>query len=87
MSEITVSATEFQTRAGLYIEQSGKMPVFITKHRRPARVLIDIDEYERLKARDTRRAYATEALPNEWADALTSADYGKADPELEKLMK
>src|SRR5690606_17991095 len=42
-----VSATEFQTRAGLYIEQSAKAPVFITKHRRLARVLIDIAEYER----------------------------------------
>lgn len=87
MSDISVSATEFQTRAGLYIEQSGKAPVFITKHKRPARVLIDIEEYERLKARDTRRAYTTENLPDEWADTLTAADYGKADPELEKLMK
>ncbi|MET4131791.1 prevent-host-death family protein [Porphyrobacter sp. MBR-155] len=87
MSDISVSATEFQTRAGLYIEQSGKAPVFITKHKRPARVLIDIDEYERLKSRDTRRAFATEELPEEWATALEAAAYGDADPELEKLMK
>ena len=86
MAEICVSSTEFQTRAGLYIEQSGKTPVVITKHRRPARVLIDIEEYERLKARDTRRAHATEALPDEWAEALATASYGDADPELEKLM-
>lgn len=82
-----VSATEFQNRAGLYIEQSGKEPVFITKHRRPARVLLDIEEYERLKARDTRRAFATEALPDVWAEALATADYGPADPQLEKLVK
>lgn len=87
MTDISVSATEFQTRAGLYIEQSGKMPVFITKHRRPARVLIDIEEYERLKARDTRRAYAVEELPSEWVEVLESADYGKADPRLDALMK
>lgn len=86
MTEISVSATEFQTRAGLYIEQSSKAPVFITKHRRPARVLIDIEEYERLKARDTRRAYAVEELPDEWLEALKAAEYGKADPELDKLM-
>lgn len=49
--------------------------MFTTKHRRPARVLIDIEECERLKARDTRQAYATEALPEEWADALAAADY------------
>lgn len=83
----SVSATEFQTRAGLYIEQSGKAPVFITKHRRLARVLIDIEEYERLKARDTRQAYLTEDLPDEWAEALMAADYGPVDPKLEALMK
>lgn len=87
MSEISVTATEFQTRAGLYIEQAGKAPVFITKHSRPARVLIDIDEYERLKARDTRRAYAVEELPQEWTDALKASDYGKTDPKLDALMK
>lgn len=81
----SVSATEFQTRAGLYIEQSGKAPVFITKHRRLARVLIDIEEYERLKARDTRQSYRTEALPDVWADGLISADYGPTDPKLEAL--
>lgn len=87
MSRISVSATEFQTRAGLYIERSGKAPVFITKHRRTARVLIDIEEYERLMARDTRRAHATESLPDEWAEALAAADYGEIDAELETLMK
>jgi prevent-host-death family protein len=82
-----VSATEFQNRAGLYIEQSGKEPVFITRHRRPARVLIDIEEYERLKARDTRRAYATENLPDEWADALAAADYDQTAPKPETQLK
>lgn len=87
MSRISVSATEFQTRAGLYIEQSGKAPVFITRHRRTARVLIDIEEYERLMARDTRRSHTTETLSDEWAEALTTADYGGADANLETLMK
>ena len=59
--------------------------MFITKHRRLARVLIDIEEYERLKARDTRQAYRTETLPDEWADALATADYGPADPALDAL--
>lgn len=76
----SVSSTEFQTRAGLYIERAGKAPVFITKHRRPARVLIDIEEYERLMARDTRRAYRTEDLPEAWIKALDAADYGPSDP-------
>lgn len=86
MSKISVTATEFQTRAGLYIEQSAKSPVFITKHRRTARVLIDIEEYERLKARDTRQSHLTEALPDEWTEALAASDYGTPDPSLESLM-
>ena len=87
MNRISVTATEFQTRAGLYIEQSGKTPVFITKHSRTARVLIDIDEYERLKARDTRQNHPAHALPEEWSEALDGADYGQADPALEALVK
>ncbi len=87
MADISVTATEFQTRAGLYIEQAGKAPVFITNHRRPTRVLIDIEEYERLKARDTRRTYKVEELPAEWVAALEAADYGEADPKLDALMK
>lgn len=87
LNATAVSATEFQTRAGLYIEQSAKAPVFITKHRRLARVLIDIDEYERLKARDTRQAFRTEDLPDAWADALEQSDYGVIDPKLEALIE
>lgn len=41
----TVSISEFQTRAGQYIESSANMPVYITKHGRPVRVLIDVGEY------------------------------------------
>lgn len=53
---IEVTSTTFQNNAGRYLEQAAKTPVVITKYRRPARVLLDIDEYERLKALDTRRA-------------------------------
>lgn len=52
----TIPSTEFQTRAGRYIEDAAKGPVFITKHARPVRVLIDIEEYERLKSLDTQQA-------------------------------
>ena len=49
-----VASTEFQNRAGLYFDQAAKEPVIITRYNRPVRVLMDINEYERLKARDTR---------------------------------
>ena len=49
-----VTSTEFRARAGVYLDEAGKQPVFITKHDRVTRVVLDIDEYERLKAQDDR---------------------------------
>ena len=82
----TVTSTEFQSRAGLYIERAAKAPVFITKHSRPVRVLIDIEEYERLKACDTRRAYYAHELPDEFVEALKNSDFSHIDPKLDLLM-
>ena len=86
MTDLTVASTEFQNRAGLYIEHAAKRPVFITKHRRPVRVLIDIGEYERLKARDTRQAYYADEIPESVIAAMEKAEYGPVDPALEALM-
>ncbi len=83
---LTVTATEFQTRAGAYIERSGKAPVVITKHSRPARVLVDFDEYERLKSHDTRRALYPRELGPEARDALDLGYQGEATPELDHLL-
>lgn len=82
----TVASTEFQNRAGLYIERAAKSPVFITRHRRPVRVLLDIEEYERLKARDSRQAWFADEVPGEWDEALAGADFGHLDPKLDKLI-
>jgi prevent-host-death family protein len=86
MTEITVASTAFQNQAGLYLEKSAKEPVFITRHKRRLRVLLDIEEYERLKARDTRRAVYTEELPETIVDALKTADVSHIDPALDALM-
>ena len=86
MPPITVASTEFQNRAGLYIEQSAKSPVFITKHSRPVRVLLDIDEYQRLKALDTRKAFYIEELPDDLLETIAKADYSHIDPALDTLM-
>lgn len=82
----TVPSTEFQTRTGQYLDESGKAPVFITRHSRPVRVLIDIEEYERLKACDTRRAWYTSELSDEWRTALETANGSHIDPDLDTLM-
>ena len=86
MADLTVASTEFQTRAGLYIEKAGKGPVFITRHSRRVRVLIDIDEYERLKARDTRSAHFVEELGDHELE-LIGTDRGPRNAHLDHLME
>ena len=49
-----VTSTEFRAHSGQYIEEAGKRPVYITKHGRPVRVLIDVEEYERLRAQEVK---------------------------------
>jgi len=87
MENESVSATDFQNSVGLYIEESAKNPVFITKHSRPARVLIDIDEYERLKRYDTREALYPHELSDELKAELEKENYGERNPELDYLME
>lgn len=84
----TITATEFQTRAGAYIERAGKEPVFITKHNRPARVLVDYDEYTRLKSFDTREYYdlRTDKLPDDLLEELDKGYQGEENPQLDRLM-
>lgn len=88
--ERTVTSTEFQTRAGQYLDQAGSAPVIITKHRRPVRVLVAFEEFERLqelaKDRSTREARRVEDLGADIVEALEAADYSHIDPELNKLM-
>lgn len=85
MADIIVASTEFQNRAGLYMDRAGKNPVFITKHNRRVRVLLDIDEYERLKARDTRQAYYAHELPAEVIAAMEQATVDHLDPSLDHI--
>ena len=61
----SITATEFKNRVGQYIDEAGKGPVFITKHDRPARVLLDVDEYQRLKRLDDRQVLRAEAVATE----------------------
>ena len=86
----TVSSSEFQTRAGLYLDRAAVEPVVITKYRRPSRVLVDYEEYRRLealaKARPTRRAIRVEELEPELIDAIAAADYSHIDAKLDRLM-
>jgi prevent-host-death family protein len=87
---LTVTSSEFQNRAGQYLER-GSGTVVVTRYKRPLRVVIDYDEYERLQAlamgRPTREAMRVEDLPDDVVSALESADFSHIDPELNKLME
>ena len=48
-----VTSTEFQNHAGRYLDESGKDPVFITRYGRPMRVLLDVEQYERLSRQNS----------------------------------
>lgn len=48
MPRDTISSSEFLKSPGQFFDQASKGPVVITKYNRPARVLIDIDFYERI---------------------------------------
>lgn len=68
-----VTSTEFQNRPGVYMDQALKSPVFITKHSRLARVLLDIEDYERLKSLDTREAYWAHEINDDDLEAIKGA--------------
>ncbi|MES2000851.1 MAG: type II toxin-antitoxin system prevent-host-death family antitoxin [Pseudomonadota bacterium] len=85
----TVSSSEFQTRAGQYLERGST--VVVTRYNRPLKVVIDYAEFEHLKElathRPTREAMRVEDLPEDAVEALRAADFSHIDPGLNKLME
>ncbi len=86
MADKTVTSTEFQTRAGAFIEWSAREPVIITKHNRPARVLIDFQEFERLRKLDTRRSSYPHELDDDLAKELETTKMDPRHSDLDSLM-
>lgn len=81
----TITSSEFQKHSGQYMEQSGKEPVFITRHKRPARVLMDFAHYEQLIALE-RKHYYVNNLPDDIAAELEKGFQGEDRPHLDHLM-
>lgn len=70
---LKVGAAEAQRNFGLYQDKALIQPVAITRNGRTRTVMISIEEYERLKRRD-RQVFRTEDMPQEWVDAIMSAE-------------
>ena len=67
-----VTATEFQQNVGSYSDAALREPVVITSHNRERLVLVDIQEYKRLKALDSQAEDDTEALIKQSIDSHRS---------------
>jgi prevent-host-death family protein len=68
-----VSSAELQRKFGTYSEIAQREPVTITNHGRDSLVLISINDYERLRSFDTRRAFYAREAPEEFVRALEVA--------------
>lgn len=84
MTEIT--STQFQREFGRYLSKARKEPVTITNHGRAELVMVDADEYSRLKSFDTRQAHHPEELSEEWQNELAKGFQGENTPELDHLL-
>lgn len=67
---ITFTDAELQERFGHYREAAILQPVAVTHHGRDSVVLLSVEEYQRLKALDTRAAVYPWELPGDLAKAL-----------------
>ncbi len=62
MPSTRVTSSEFQKEYGRYSTLAKRQAVTITNHGRPELVVLDAEEYERLRRLDTRVAMPVEAL-------------------------
>lgn len=83
----SISASDFQNRAGYFLDQAAKAPIYITRYNRPVRVLVDVEEYERLKRYDTRESLYPYELSQEMKEELDKGYQGRTTPELDHLME
>jgi prevent-host-death family protein len=84
---VTITAAELQNHFGRYRDLAQKEPVSVTHHGRESVVVMSADEYKRLKALDTRRAYYAHELPDDIVAELEKGYQGGATPHLDHLLK
>lgn len=70
---VTVTAAAFQREFGRFREVAQREAVSITNHGRDSLVLLSADEYQRLKALDTREALHVSQLSEDELRALDEA--------------
>ncbi|MBV1886424.1 MAG: type II toxin-antitoxin system Phd/YefM family antitoxin [Parvibaculaceae bacterium] len=81
-----VTSTEFANAVDRYLDDAAKEPIVITQHNRPVCVLIDIDEYKRLKAYDTRQSLHPSGLASDLREQLEISKMDSRHDHLNSLL-
>jgi len=85
---VETTATDFAKRFGRYKEEAQREPVAITSHGRVSGYFVSAREYaelERLRAFE-RHVYRLDNLPDEIADAISTARMDPAHDHLNELL-
>ena len=77
----TVTATELQRNFGKYEALARRGPVEVTNDGERSVVVLSVEDYDRLRALDDRRAYAIEDLPDRFVAALDAEAGRRKDIE------
>ena len=72
-----VSSTELQRDIGRVLSEAKREPFTITYHGRPELVICDVDEYERLKKLEPRKALYPHELGSEWDETFEKGYQGQ----------
>ncbi len=86
MAITRVTASEFQKEYGRYSTLAKRQAVTITNHGRPELVVLDAEEYERLRRLDTRVAMPVERLSEAELDELERSEIPEETKKLDILV-
>ena len=79
MSPIRATAKEVQKNFGRFQDEALKQPVLVTNNGRPKTVLISIDDYERMSARDRRVRLTSELSDEEIGEIVRGLEAAAAE--------
>lgn len=73
-SRSTFTTSDLSRKSGDIIAEAMRAPVMITQRNKPRLVLMNIEDFERLRAHgDTRKAYRVEDMPDEHVTMFAEA--------------
>jgi len=86
MASARVTSSEFQKEYGRYSTLAKRQAVTITNHGRAELVVLDAEEYERLRRLDNRVAMPVDALSESDLDELESSEIPEETKKLDVLV-